>query len=177
MYGHFCGCTSTQVLWLLVRAGTVNALSFSADQQLLFSASSDSTVRLWSTELRKGLAAFRYGGNRLAVIQEYLMADSTSWSVFAVVNWMQWGAVSCARAWPVTGVTAVPRASVCAVVLDPLAECIDNHQLDNCCCAIRQGAAKQSKNMAADKCDAPCLHGPCVCEGWPCGCKAVLTVS
>jgi WD40 repeat protein len=48
------------VLWLLVRAGTVNALSFSADQQLLFSASSDSTVRLWSTELRKGLAAYRY---------------------------------------------------------------------------------------------------------------------
>jgi WD40 repeat protein len=57
-----------KVLWLLVRAGTVNALSFSADQQLLFSASSDSTVRLWSTELRKGLAAFRCGGSFLAVV-------------------------------------------------------------------------------------------------------------
>lgn len=37
----------------------MNALAFSSDQQLLLSASSDSTIRLWSTELKKGLAAYR----------------------------------------------------------------------------------------------------------------------
>jgi WD40 repeat protein len=53
----------TTALLLVLFAGTVNALSFSVDQQLLFSASSDSTVRLWSTELRKGLAAYRCGSS------------------------------------------------------------------------------------------------------------------
>eukprot|EP00775_Hariotina_reticulata_P003881 gene3881-4136_t len=48
-----------QVTNLIGHSGPVNALSFSADQQLLFSASTDSTVRLWSTELRRGLAAYR----------------------------------------------------------------------------------------------------------------------
>ncbi|WIA36958.1 hypothetical protein OEZ86_008196 [Tetradesmus obliquus] len=51
--------SNQQTMCLVGHSGTVNALSFSVDQQLLFSASSDSTVRLWSTELRKGLAAYR----------------------------------------------------------------------------------------------------------------------
>ncbi|KAF6259711.1 WD40-repeat-containing domain protein [Scenedesmus sp. NREL 46B-D3] len=51
--------SNQQTMCLVGHSGTVNALSFSADQQLLFSASTDSTVRLWSTELRKGLAAYR----------------------------------------------------------------------------------------------------------------------
>lgn len=51
-----------QTTSLVGHSGTVNAISYSADQQLLFSASSDSTVRLWSTELRKGIAAYRWAG-------------------------------------------------------------------------------------------------------------------
>eukprot|EP00878_Enallax_costatus_P005372 GHUV01005641.1.p1 GENE.GHUV01005641.1~~GHUV01005641.1.p1 ORF type:complete len:497 (+),score=116.83 GHUV01005641.1:382-1872(+) len=48
-----------QTFNLVGHSSTVNAICYSADQQLLFSASSDATVRLWSTELRKGIAALR----------------------------------------------------------------------------------------------------------------------
>lgn len=40
-------------------SGSITGLSYSTDQALLFSSSTDGTVRLWSPDMRKGLAAYK----------------------------------------------------------------------------------------------------------------------
>lgn len=48
-----------QVKHLYGHSGSVTGLSYSTDQALLFSSSADGTVRLWSTQWCKNLAAYR----------------------------------------------------------------------------------------------------------------------
>eukprot|EP00879_Flechtneria_rotunda_P032057 GHRR01035207.1.p1 GENE.GHRR01035207.1~~GHRR01035207.1.p1 ORF type:complete len:254 (+),score=117.21 GHRR01035207.1:136-897(+) len=63
--------SSQAVTRLAGHAGSITGLDFSVDQHLLFSSSTDGTVRLWSTELRRGLAAFRYGAQLLHTSESY----------------------------------------------------------------------------------------------------------
>jgi WD40 repeat protein len=48
-----------QVKHLYGHSGSITGLSYSTDQALLFSSSADGTVRLWSTQWCKNLAAYR----------------------------------------------------------------------------------------------------------------------
>jgi WD40 repeat protein len=41
-------------------SGSITGLSYSTDQAILFSSSADGTVRLWSTQWCKNLAAYRW---------------------------------------------------------------------------------------------------------------------
>lgn len=43
-------------------SGSITALSFTPDQQMLLSSSTDGTVRLWTTQWHKNLAAYKYVG-------------------------------------------------------------------------------------------------------------------
>jgi WD40 repeat protein len=48
-----------QVKHLYGHSGSITGLSYSTDQALLFSSSADGTVRLWSMQWCKNLAAYR----------------------------------------------------------------------------------------------------------------------
>lgn len=49
-----------QVKHLYGHSGCITGLSYSTDQAVLFSSSADGTVRLWSTQWCKNLAAYRW---------------------------------------------------------------------------------------------------------------------
>lgn len=51
-----------QMKHLYGHAGSITALSFTPDQQMLLSASTDGTVRLWTTQWHKNLAAYKCVG-------------------------------------------------------------------------------------------------------------------
>ena len=54
------GLPAAGVTCLRGHTGAVYGVDFSPDQQLLLSASADSTVRLWSTELGANLVMYRH---------------------------------------------------------------------------------------------------------------------
>jgi hypothetical protein len=51
-----------QVKHMYGHSGSITALSFTPDQQMLLSSSTDGTVRLWTTQWHKNLAAYKYVG-------------------------------------------------------------------------------------------------------------------
>lgn len=50
-------------------SGSIMGLSYSTDQALLFSSSTDGTVRLWSPDMKKGLAAYKSVSHTLTLLR------------------------------------------------------------------------------------------------------------